>query len=56
MIKIITTLTTILFLTSCGPFQKSEEAVRIKVDTASKSLGRDIKATVTIHNGEKPSE
>jgi len=37
-------------LTSCGMFDKSEEAVVLTIDTASLLKGRAIRADITVNN------
>ena len=45
-----------LMLASCGTFTKSEEAVVLKVDTASMMKGRIIEGHIKIDNGSQEEE
>ena len=49
-------LLALCFLTSSCSFRKSEEAVVIKVDTASILKGRSINANVLIRNSENAEQ
>jgi len=40
-------------LTSCGMFNKSEEAIKLTIDTASILKGRSVDAQVKIDNSDK---
>lgn len=53
MYKILAVLLISSLLSSCIPFQRSEEAVIIKVNTATKSFDRDISASVNVHSEER---
>lgn len=53
MYKILFIILAALGLTACGKFDKSEEAVRLTIDTASMLKGRTIHADISVDNSSE---